>query len=102
MPDDPVDDLAGVYRRFAENEERGRSPLYEELARVVAEDRAVQGVLAELPLAKQQPNLLFASVRCRCGVAAGRDQFRGWILDRREDIITTILALIVPVRLSPD
>jgi hypothetical protein len=92
VPDDPVDDLAGVYRRFAENEARGRSPLYEELARGVAEDRAVLGVLAELPLAKQQPNLLFASVRFRCGLAAGWDQFRGWVLDRPEEIVTTILA----------
>jgi hypothetical protein len=90
--EDPLDDLAGVYARFAENEAYGRAPLYEELARGVAADRAVLSVLAELPPAKQQPNLLFASVRHRCGLPAGWDQFRGWLLDRREEIIATILA----------
>jgi hypothetical protein len=90
--DDRVDQLAGVYARFAENEAYGRSPLYEELARGVAADRAVLSVLADLPAAKQQPNLLFASVRFHCGVPAGWEQFRGWGCDRREEIVTTILA----------
>jgi hypothetical protein len=88
----PLDHLAGVFARFAEREARGRSPLYEELCRGVAEDRAVLRVLADLPAAKQQPNLLLASVRYRCGLADGWPQFRGWFLDRREEIVATILA----------
>ncbi|MBV9417273.1 MAG: DUF2332 family protein [Solirubrobacterales bacterium] len=69
-----------MYARFAENEAYGRSPLYEELAGGVAGDRAVLGVLAELPPDKRQPNLLFASVRYRCGVPAGSGQFRDWVI----------------------
>jgi hypothetical protein len=90
--DDPLDELAGVYARFAENEAHGRSPLYAELAKGVSTDRAVLNMLAELPPVKQQPNLLFASVRYRHGVPAGWGQFRGWVLDHREELIATILA----------
>ncbi len=89
---DPLDELAGVYVRFAENEASGRSPLYEELARGVAADRTVLSALAELPPAKQQPNLLFASVRYRFGVPAGWAQFRSWLLDQHGEIFATILA----------
>jgi len=88
---DRLDRLATVYLRFAEHEASGRSALYEQLARGVAGDRELLAVLAELPRAKQQPNLLFASVRYRCGVPDGWPQFRGWMVDRREEIIATVL-----------
>lgn len=56
-------DLRDRYIHFADVEARGRSPLYEALARGVSNDAEVIDFLRTLPLAKQQPNLLFAAVR---------------------------------------
>jgi hypothetical protein len=55
--------VAARYVRFADDEARGRSPLYEQLARGVAGDREAIGFLLTLPPEKRQPNLLFAAVR---------------------------------------
>ena len=65
------DETAELYRRFAEREARGHSPLYEALARHVADDGDILGFLLTLPKAKRQPNLLLAAVRQLCGTAAG-------------------------------
>jgi hypothetical protein len=56
-------DTASWYRWFAEHEARGSSPQYERLAAAVAERDDLLGWLTQLPEAKRQPNLLFASVR---------------------------------------
>lgn len=48
-------------------------------------------MLAELPPAKQQPNLLLASLRYCCGTPSGWKQARGWLHDRRDEIVATIL-----------
>ncbi len=67
MTQSPMDDnsnrIASVYLAFAEREAHGRSALYETLARGVARDSVALSFLAELPRAKQQPNLLFAALR---------------------------------------
>ena len=55
-------DVAENYRAFAEDA-RGRSPLYESLARAVAGDEAILCFLGSLPPEKRQPNLLFAAAR---------------------------------------
>ncbi|HEX2210944.1 MAG TPA: DUF2332 domain-containing protein [Longimicrobium sp.] len=62
----PPDQLAGIrarYRAWADREAHGVSPLYERLARYVAESDAAVTFVATLPRPKQQPNLLFAAVR---------------------------------------
>jgi hypothetical protein len=59
--------LADAYRRWADDA-CGRSALYVELAEGVAGDRELLAQLSELPVAKQQPNLLrrsIGSARCR-------------------------------------
>jgi hypothetical protein len=89
---DQLDYLAGVYARFAEHEARGRSALYEELARGVAEDREILGALAELPQSKQQPNLLFAAMKFLCGIPDGWARFRRWFLGHRNEVFAVILA----------
>jgi hypothetical protein len=88
---DPAERVADSYARFAD-EARGRSALYEELARGVAGDPELLGVLAELPRPKQQPNLLLAAVRHLCGVPDGWAQFRSWLLERREEVVALMLA----------
>ncbi len=92
MRGDPLEDLAGAYARFAAHEARGRSPLYEELARGVAADREVLGVLATLPPAKQQPNLLLAAAQLVCGTPDGWASFRAGLLERRDEITAVVLA----------
>jgi hypothetical protein len=79
-------DIAARYARFANTETRGRSPLYEALARGVAADRDVIGFLETLPREKQQPNLLFAAVRHLFGMPADWNGFRGTLLAHREAV----------------
>ena len=60
------DPVAGVRQRYvawAEREPRGVSPLYEAMARYVAQSQAAAAFVAALPPPKQQPNLVFAAVR---------------------------------------
>ncbi|MBV9375586.1 MAG: DUF2332 family protein, partial [Alphaproteobacteria bacterium] len=59
--------IAAAYRRFAETEAHGRSPLYEELASGVAADPTIIEFLLTLPREKRQPNLLLAAARSLCG-----------------------------------
>jgi Uncharacterized protein conserved in bacteria (DUF2332) len=62
MADNSTNRIASVYLAFTEREAHGRSALFETLARGVAADSVALSFLAELPRAKQQPNLLFAAV----------------------------------------
>jgi len=48
---------------FAEIEAHGVSALYEDWAIGIADDTEAGALIAGLPLAKQQPNLVFASAR---------------------------------------
>lgn len=72
--------LAARYRRFATHEARGHSALYEALALAVTADATVLDFLADLPVEKQQPNLLFAAVRVVCGTADSFAEFRQRLL----------------------
>ncbi len=80
------------YRRFGEQEARLKSPLYYEFARGVAGDTEVLALLESLPVAKRQPNLLFAAVRYRFGTADDYRAFRTLVLDRWDDIRAVMLA----------
>lgn len=85
-----IRDIAVVYRRFAECEAHGRSPLYEALALGVAGDETVLRFLAELPPAKRQPNLLLAAVRHTAGLASGWLEFREAI-ERHRALIADVM-----------
>jgi hypothetical protein len=84
--------LAAVYRRFAEQEAAGRSPLYEWLALGVAEDADALAFLVTLPEAKRQPNLLFAAVRLVCGLAGGWVDFRRRLMTERDAVRRCMLS----------
>ena len=71
--------IASAYREFAVRETRGVSPTYERLADAVARDEEILGRLAELPAAKQQPNLLFAVVRLLGGPVDRAGSFREFV-----------------------
>jgi hypothetical protein len=91
MDIDPVRGLADTYLRFSEQEARGRSVLYEDLGRRIAQDLTVLGLIAALPLSKQQPNLILAAVRQVCGTPDGWGQFREWLVDRWPEIAEVVL-----------
>ena len=55
--------VALTYAEFGAREARGVSPAYERLAQAVAQDAEILELLAALPPAKRQPNLLFGVVR---------------------------------------
>jgi len=80
------------YRRFAEHEAKGVSPLYEALARAVAGSEALLGFVGSLPEAKQQPNLVFAAVRHLCGTPADPAHFAELVARHAEPIRALILA----------
>ena len=76
MADDARDRLATRYRRFAEDEARGRSPSYEAITTAIADDRATLDFLLSLPEDKRQPNLLLAALRHLFGAQPNWDRFR--------------------------
>jgi hypothetical protein len=84
--------LAERFRRFAELEARGRSPLYEALAHGVADDAFTLDFLATLPEPNRQPNLLFAALRHVCGTPRDWPQFRALLAANAEAIRATMLA----------
>ena len=63
--------LAERYRRFASDEARGSSPLYEALSNHVAATPALLGFLSRFPPELQQPNLFLAAVRHVAGTPSG-------------------------------
>jgi hypothetical protein len=83
--------IAAVYKRFAEREAKGRSPLYDELATGAGADVELIAFLAGLPREKQQPNLLFASARHLFGVPADYEQFHRSILANPDAVRSVML-----------
>jgi hypothetical protein len=86
------DRIAARFRRFADLEADGRSPLYASLARGVAGDADALAFLARLPGPKQQPNLLFAAVRRLCGTPRDDAHFRTLLSDNADAVHSLMLA----------
>jgi hypothetical protein len=70
---------ADWYRNFARAEAHGQSAIYEDWASGVAVDLDVLRLLHELPLAKRQPNLIFAVSRLLGAPEAPYAMFRLWL-----------------------
>jgi hypothetical protein len=87
---DPILATGENYTRFAMYEAAGRSPAYERLAYVVAEDDLVLAFLEGLPLAKRQPNLLFAAARYLLGSPPDVASLRSLVLERRGELAEVI------------
>ena len=73
--------IAHIYNRFSTDEAKGRSLLYEELTRSIAEDEQVLRLIGELPPPKRQPNLLLASFRSLFGTPSDWNGFRSRLID---------------------
>jgi hypothetical protein len=83
--------IADEYREFGSREARGVSPTYERLALAVADDPVLLDRLAQLPPAKQQPNLLFGVVRLLGGPVTSFPTFRDFLGANWESISSEIL-----------
>lgn len=84
--------LMARFRRFAEQEARGHSPLYEAITLGVAGDPRIVEILSRLPEAKQQPNLLLGAFRMVCGTPADWPDFRTRFMARTADIVSEMNA----------
>jgi hypothetical protein len=84
--------LAERYRRFAENEARGFSPLYEHLALYVAGSGRILDFLMSLPAERRQPNLLLAAVRRAVRVPRDGDELERIVGSHGGDIARVMLA----------
>jgi Uncharacterized protein conserved in bacteria (DUF2332) len=89
--DQPAAAVSAQYVRFADGEARGRSPLYEQLARGVAGDRETIDFLLALPAVKRQPNLLLAAVRHLFSTPADWVGFRRMLLDNPDAVRAVML-----------
>jgi hypothetical protein len=78
------------YRAFA-LEALGRSAPYAELATAVAGDSVVLGFLDNLPVAKRQPNLLFAAACYLLGEPADLPALRTLVRDQQDELTSTML-----------
>ncbi|WP_081262434.1 DUF2332 domain-containing protein [Ralstonia solanacearum] len=78
---------SATYLRFANDEARGKSPLYEKLALKIASDNEMLEFLAALPPAKRQPNLLLAAVRYLAKSPLDWPQFRNFVLANGSDLL---------------
>jgi hypothetical protein len=91
VTEDERDRIAGGYRAFVE-EAAPTSPLYAHLAEEVAGSDDVLSFLADLPVGKRQPNLLFAAVQYLHGAPADGAQLRRLVADDGERLRATMLA----------
>ena len=80
------------YLAFARDEAAGRSALYDAFSVGVARDAELLTLLATLPVAKQQPNLLFAAVKHAFGVQPDWATFRAIALRHWREVSTTMMA----------
>jgi hypothetical protein len=92
MDSDELAPLRERYLRFAEQEAKGVSPLYEEMARGVAASQPLLRFISTLPEAKQQPNLVFAAVRHLHGTPQDADHLARLVAADPEPVRRLILA----------
>ncbi|HET8641078.1 MAG TPA: DUF2332 domain-containing protein [Pseudonocardiaceae bacterium] len=71
---------AAAFAQFAVREAHGVSPAYERLAGAVSRDEEILALLAGVPPAKRQPNLLFAVVRWLGGPVEDPAAFHEYVL----------------------
>lgn len=84
-------DLAGLYRRFAEIEARGSSPVYERLCLAIADHRAVLALLEPLPRGKRQPNLLLGALRLLDADVGDPDAALAFAVEHADAVRTVML-----------
>jgi len=87
-----VERIAERYRRFAQVEAQGHSPLYEMLAFHVAQAPEALSFLMRLPRERQQPNLFFAAIRLVAGTPASPQDFDQALREHADAIAKIMLS----------
>lgn len=80
------------YLRFANEEARGESSIYERLAQHVASDAQTLLFLDTLPRDRRQPNLLFGAVRLLSGSILENSDFTDFVHSHRKTLRATMLS----------
>jgi hypothetical protein len=86
-----IDLISARYLRFADEEARDRSPLYEAITRGVADDTEALRFLEGMSPEKQQPNLLLGAVRHLFGVLDDWPNFRSTLLGNTEAVRSVMM-----------
>jgi hypothetical protein len=84
--------IADRYAKFAAEEAKGQSVIYETLAQAIAGSGDILEFLATLPAEKQQPNLFLAAVRHLFGVPASDGQLLDIVRREQEPIRALMLS----------
>ena len=84
--------VRALYEAFAVFEAPGRSPLYAQITRAIAADDAILELLAEMPEAKWQPNLLLAAVRYLYGTPDDAIEFVALVRANADEIAALMAA----------
>jgi hypothetical protein len=91
VTDEELTRIARGYRTFVD-EAVGSSPLYGRLAADVTGDGDILRFLAELPVGKRQPNLLFAAVQYLHGAPEDGRELRRLVVEDGERLRVTMTA----------
>lgn len=86
-----MDEIGAWYSWFANNEAKGQSELWAELASRIADDSDLLQFLASLPPSKRQPNLFLASYRSLFGTPEDWATFRSTVLSEPNRVATRML-----------
>lgn len=84
--------VARIYRRFAEVYAPGRSAIYGQWATGVAEDDHVSELIGRLPGIKRQPNLVFAAARHVGASLSSYALLRPWLIQNWDAVAATVMA----------
>ncbi|MER5221219.1 DUF2332 domain-containing protein [Streptomyces flaveus] len=84
--------MAHEYRRFAERQAKGHSPVYEALCVAIASDERLLALLHALPPVKRQPNLLLAAARRLGAPLDSTGEFLTWVVTRWDQVSSLMLA----------
>lgn len=87
-----IDDIATGYRRWADVETVGSSPILEGWARGVADSPELLARIAALPPVKRQPNLIFGAARWLGAESGSFADFEAWVLPRWADLVPVVMA----------
>jgi len=85
-------DTATAYRRFATNEARGNSPIYEAICQRIADDDAVLSLIATLPAPKRQPNLVLGAARYLDAPSDDASSFVNWLREHWDEVRAVALS----------
>jgi len=84
---DDADAAAARYARFARDEARGRSDLYEGWAAGVAGDRGTAAILARIPETRRQPPLVFAVTRLLGAPEGAYPEWAAWVAEHADAVV---------------